>query len=172
MSGPSLSRPRHRLFTATLVCYLLWLLMVGRWDLQEWLLGLPVALLTAWISAPHLHLLDGIRWSPLLPLHLVRFLLLFAGALLRSNLDMARRVVSPSLPIDPQLTQVETRLTSPLGKLLLANCITLTPGTLSVDLEGQLIQVHWIDAAPGGDTLHATRAIAEEFELFLAEFLY
>jgi multicomponent Na+:H+ antiporter subunit E len=48
--------------------------------------------------------------------------------------------------------------------LWLANSITLTPGTLTVDVKGQTLQVHWIDVAPGADLVHATREIAEKFE--------
>jgi multicomponent Na+:H+ antiporter subunit E len=84
---------------------------------------------------------------------------------------MARRVLSPSLPIRPGMVEVFTRLQSPLGRLLLANSITLTPGTLSVDVLEDRIQVHWIDISPGADMLNATRAIVEQFERYLREFL-
>jgi hypothetical protein len=67
--------------------------------------------------------------------------------------------------------EVHTDLKSPLGKLLLANSITLTPGTLTVDIIGDRMWIHWIDITPGADLAHATRAIAEEFERLLKEFV-
>ena len=42
--------------------------------------------------------------------------------------------------------RVETRLTDPVARLLLANAITLTPGTLSVELSGRWLYVHWVVA--------------------------
>jgi multicomponent Na+:H+ antiporter subunit E len=92
-------------------------------------------------------------------------------ALLRANIDMARRVLSPRLPINPALVEVQTQLKSPLGQLILANSITLTPGTLTVDVVGDHLQVHWVDSTYGVDLKHATHAIAESFERHLREFI-
>ncbi|MEK8019066.1 MAG: Na+/H+ antiporter subunit E, partial [Candidatus Parabeggiatoa sp.] len=60
---------------------------------------------------------------------------------------------------------------SSLGKLMLANSITLTPGTLTVDVVENRLQVHWVDSTPGEDLESATRAIADSFERHLREFL-
>jgi multicomponent Na+:H+ antiporter subunit E len=62
-------------------------------------------------------------------------------------------------------------LRSSLGKLLLAHSITLTPGTLSIDLRDDRLLVHWIDSPPDTDTDRATRAIAESFEKHISGFL-
>ena len=72
---------------------------------------------------------------------------------------------------DKSKRQLETRLQSPLGKLLLANSITLTPGTLSVDVQDARILVHWVDCPPGADLSRATRTIAESFERHISGFL-
>jgi multicomponent Na+:H+ antiporter subunit E len=118
-----------------------------------------------------LGILAGVRLTPAAPYHLVRYLGYFVAALVRANLDMARRVLSPSLPIRPAVVEVRTGLQSSLGKLLLANSITLTPGTLSVDVRDDRILVHWVDCAPGTDLEAATRAIAASFEHHIRGFL-
>jgi multicomponent Na+:H+ antiporter subunit E len=64
---------------------------------------------------------------------------------LKANLDVAIRVIHPDLPIRPGIIKVRTNLTSPMAKTFLANSITLTPGTLSIDLHGQELWVHWIN---------------------------
>lgn len=156
---------------ATTVLFVVWLLLSGRFNLPDMVLGLLVAGLVAWLSRPQLALLAGLKFSPLLPWYLARYLAVFIWALLKANFDMARRVLSPRLPINPALVSVRTRLQSPLGQLILANSITLTPGTLSVDVEGDLLYVHWIDATPGADLEHATATIAADFERHLQEFL-
>lgn len=149
--------------------FLLWLLLTGSLDLQEVIAGLLVAVLVTLMSLSHLHLLDGIRLRPGLPWYVFRFILVFFRALIQANIDMARRVLSPSLPVCPGVVEVRTQLESPLGRLLLANAITLTPGTLSVDVHADTLIVHWVDISPGSDIDHATRAIVTRFERHLKE---
>ncbi len=151
--------------------FAVWLLLTGSLAGQELLAGVVVALLVTAISWPHLALYDGVRLTPLLPLHLARYLAGFLFALVLANLDMARRVLSPRLPIDPEIVEVRTGLQSRLGRLMLANSITLTPGTLTVDVRGEVLEVHWIDASPGRDPETVTRAIAGDFEKLLGAFL-
>ncbi len=160
-----------RYLLLTTLLWLAWLAMAGSLQLQEVLTGLVCAGVLGLLLAPHARLADDLKLSPALPLHLLRFLGYFLRALLTANLDMARRVLSPQLPINPAMVEVETRLQSDLGRLLLANSITLTPGTLTVDVLNDRLQVHWIDTAPGADLEHATRAIAAGFEQHLARFL-
>ncbi len=69
------------------------------------------------------------------------------------------------------LVRVQTGLHSSLGRLLLANSITLTPGTLVVDVNDDRLFVHWIDCPPGTDLAEATRVIASDFERDLKGFL-
>jgi multicomponent Na+:H+ antiporter subunit E len=95
----------------------------------------------------------------------------FFRALVVANFDVARRVVSPSLPIRPAVVEVRTGLRSALGRMLLANSITLTPGTLTIDVEGDRLLVHWIDCPPGTDLAQATNAIAAGFERHIKGFL-
>jgi multicomponent Na+:H+ antiporter subunit E len=147
----------------------IWLLLVGTLDPGDLLAGLVVAAVTAVVSAPYLEVLDGIRLRPSLPLHLARFLRTFFVALIKANLDVARRVLSPALPIRPAFVEVQTGLTSRFGKLLLANSITLTPGTLTVDVLEDRLLVHWIDVPAGMDLGTATRAVAADFERDLRE---
>lgn len=158
-----------RLLLAAAGVFLIWLLLVGTLAPAELLVGLLVALLIASLSLRHLALLDGVRLRPALPLHLLRFAGTFLVALLQANVDMARRVLAPRLPIRPGMVEVHTSLRSPLGKLLLANSITLTPGTLTVEVVDDRIHVHWIDTSPGADLERATRTIAAHFEQHLQE---
>ncbi len=151
--------------------FIVWLALAGRLTLAEVVTGALVAAGVAALSRHHLALLDDIRLTPMLPVHLARYFWTFFIALVGANLDVARRVISPKLDIHPALVEVRTALTSDLGKLWLANSITLTPGTLSVDVVGDVLKVHWIDATPGRDMEHATRAIAEKFEARLKGFL-
>ncbi|HRZ88080.1 MAG TPA: Na+/H+ antiporter subunit E, partial [Spirochaetia bacterium] len=97
---------------------------------------------------------------------LVAYFFVFAKALVLSNLDVAFRVLHPRLPIAPGIVKVKTRLKTPLGRLLLANSITLTPGTITVEMRGEDIYVHWIKVADS-DPEGATAAIVGGFEKYL-----
>ncbi len=148
-----------------------WLALTSSLAPAELVTGLIVSAGVAALSWNHLSLLDGIRLTPALPLHLLSYFWTFWIALFKANLDVAMRVVTPKVKINPALVEVRTGLKSDLGKLWLANSITLTPGTLTVDVIGDTLRVHWIDATPGRDLEHATRAIAESFENKLRRFL-
>lgn len=150
---------------------LLWVLLTGSLDGEELLVGVLAVALTTAVAGPRLEILSGVRLSPGAAVSLAAYLGYFFQALVRANLDMARRVLAPSLPIRPAMVEVRTGLESRLGRLLLANSITLTPGTLSVDVRGDRILVHWIDASPGTDLESATREIAAGFERHIRGFL-
>ena len=85
----------------------------------------------------------------LFPVRLLRFVFIyipvFVWKLILANLDVARRVLSPKIPLNPGIVKVKTDLKSDFGKLTLANSITLTPGTLSLDVEENHIYVHTVD---------------------------
>jgi multicomponent Na+:H+ antiporter subunit E len=153
------------------VVVVLWLLLVGNLSGQEIAAAAAAGLIVVAVAGSRLAIFAGIRLSPRAPSALLRYLMMFLVALIKANVDMARRVLTPSLPIRPALVKVRTELKSPLGRLLLANSITLTPGTLSVDVQDDRILIHWVDCPPGTDLEAATRAIAASFERHLIGFL-
>jgi len=87
-------------------------------------------------------------------------------AIVKANFDVAGRIVRRKIPLNPGIVTVRTRLSSSLGRTVLANSITLTPGTLSVEIKGDLLYVHWIDVAET-DLEKATSEIVAGFEKYL-----
>lgn len=86
----------------------------------------------------------------------------------KANIDVAYRVIHPDLPIHPGIVKVKTSLKSDTALTFLANSITLTPGTLSVDVdpENGFLYVHWIEVRYK-DVEKATKFIVERFERIL-----
>jgi multicomponent Na+:H+ antiporter subunit E len=80
------------------------------------------------------------------PIHLAGRALRYAPwlllAILRSNVDVVLRILNPRLPISPTLIRIRASQKTALGKVIYANSITLTPGTVSVEVEDDLILVH------------------------------
>jgi multicomponent Na+:H+ antiporter subunit E len=85
-----------------------------------------------------------------------------------ANLDVVYRVIHPKMPIKPGIVKVKTSLTSESGRTALANSITLTPGTMSVDItdDGHLY-IHWINVK-ATDVEGASRRIVAHFEKLLS----
>ncbi len=97
---------------------------------------------------------------------MIWYLIVFIIALINSNLDVARRVLTPSLPINPGIVKFKTKLTTNYSKMVLANSITLTPGTLTIDIVDDTFYIHWIDVKTT-DPEKAFTEIAEQFEKIL-----
>ncbi len=81
------------------------------------------------------------------PVHLrPHAVLAYWGWLLRqiilSSIDVCRRIISPGMPISPTIVRIHSTQSSDLGRVIYANSITLTPGTISIDVRGEMIEVH------------------------------
>ncbi len=125
--------------------FVLSLALVGSLHWHELVAGAGVALLAALLVAPMLEsvpwIIDPRRW-----LGFLAFLPIFLWALIKANLHIAYLVLHPSLPIHPSIRRVKSSLKGPLARSMLANAITLTPGTLTVEMEGEDLYVHCVDA--------------------------
>jgi len=146
---------------------LLWLILSQTLTPQVVLVAIGVALfLTLFYSHARYAKLGNIvlNWKTLWAC--IQYFFVFVFELVKANLDVALRVVRPSLPIRPGIVEVKTTLKSPLGRLVLANSITLTPGTLTVEIHGDSLFIHWIDVR-SPDIEAATQEIVRTFEQYL-----
>ncbi len=93
---------------------------------------------------------------------------MFLWECFKANLDVAYRVLHPQLPIYPGIVKVRTKLTTDTALTFLANSITLTPGTMSVDIDKDngILYIHWIDVKTK-DVESATKIIVDRFEKVL-----
>jgi len=149
-------------FLATfLLCMVIWLLFTGQittiWDGMnrgEWEVLIAGALVSALVSAFSSRFF--IHESAFYLLRPDRFLLLlfycliiFPVALIKANLDVAFRALSPRPRIKPGIVKVPVSLSSEYGLSMLANSITLTPGTITLDIVEEngrnYYYIHWIN---------------------------
>jgi len=151
---------------ASLALWVAWMLLTAPWSNQEAIAGAVVALLVAFLPLFPASPLGDLRLTPKAIAYGFAYVFVFIKALVLSNFDVAFRVLHPKLPIDPGIVRVTTKPKTPLGRLLLANSITLTPGTITVEMRGEDIYVHWIKVA-ATDPESATAAIVGNFEKYL-----
>jgi multicomponent Na+:H+ antiporter subunit E len=72
------------------------------------------------------------------------YLVIFTWECIKANFDVAYRVLHPALPVKPGIVKIKLRVKSKIARTFLANSITMTPGTISVDIIGDYLYVHWI----------------------------
>ncbi|MGC9322074.1 MAG: Na+/H+ antiporter subunit E [Kosmotogaceae bacterium] len=127
------------------ICFSLWLGFTGSFAIGEILLGLLVSIVVAIILSNYSRFRIGLDFPVRVFKFVFSFLPIFILEMVKANVDVAKRVLNPSLPINPSMVEVETNLKGDISKLTLANSITLTPGTLTVDIGEDRLLVHWID---------------------------
>ena len=154
------------LFISVLLLVGIWLLLNASLSPVVMVSGLAAALIIAiFFSARHPVFRD-MKLNPKAVVYFFIYIFVFIFELIKANLDVATRVISPSLPINPGIVEVKTRLKSKIGRLALANSITLTPGTLTVDIKEDSLFIHWIDVT-STDIEGATKKIVDSFEKYL-----
>ena len=147
------------------ILFIIWILLAGT-SLQELIIGGIVAVVITLLFHQKLSMLGDIKLSPKSIIFMFRYTFVFLWELIKSNIDVAKRVISPKLPINPGIVKVKTNLRSPIGRAFLANSITLTPGTLTVEMREDSFYIHWIDVT-SEDIEGATKEIVSKFEKYL-----
>jgi multicomponent Na+:H+ antiporter subunit E len=126
-----------------------WFLLSGHFGGLDLVYAVVASAAVAWLNRRDEALSDLLAWAPRL--------LAYAPWLLReiwtANLQVVRVVLDPRLPIDPVVVRVPTRYATDLARVTLANSITLTPGTVTLDVDGETLVVHAITRAGADDLL-------------------
>ena len=118
-----------------------WFVLSGETAPLFLILGALSVLLTLWLVA-RLKIIG----RDASPYHRAPNMLLYGGWLiveiLKANIAVIRRIIGPSHAIDPVMVNVTTTARTDLGRAMFANSITLTPGTVTVDVVGDKLKVH------------------------------
>ncbi len=130
-----------RAVNLVLVMYANWLLFSGHYDRLLLSLGFASTLVAVAIAL-RMDIVDRETYPVPLNLRALTYWLWLAGEVIKANLDVARRILSPSLPISPSVVLVKASQRTDLGRVTYGNSITLTPGTITIDLEGDTLEVH------------------------------
>ncbi|MFC1809492.1 Na+/H+ antiporter subunit E [Candidatus Omnitrophota bacterium] len=151
------------------VAYLVWCFLTWIPDWQHLVIGAFVALFVSIITGdlflerPH-----TLAHTPRYFYFLFHYAPVFLWECLKANIDVAYRIIHPALPIKPGIVKVKTTLTTDVALTFLANSITLTPGTMTVDIDREdgVLYIHWINTKTT-DVEEATEEIVKRFEKIL-----
>ncbi|TET86125.1 hypothetical protein E3J32_00890 [Candidatus Aerophobetes bacterium] len=152
-----------------IISFLCWMVLTWTLYLPSLLVGLVVSMFIAlWFGDVFVERAKNFFQIKRLA-YLLYYIPVFTYYCLLANFDVAYRVLHPALPIEPGIVKVKTTLTNTTAKVALANSITLTPGTLSVEMtDDGYLYVHWIKVRTT-DVEEATEMIIRKFEKILKE---
>lgn len=158
-------------FILALIIWILvtWPFVDGKIDIQVIAAGVIAALIVALLFHEILPKEHRVFISPVRIFWALVYMPVFFYYVIKANLDVVYRALHPEMPINPGIVKIKTNLKTESGITALANSITLTPGTLTVDLtDDGFLYIHWINVK-SDDLEQATEFIAQRFEWFLAK---
>lgn len=134
------------------LCFFFWVLLTWSFTAQELIAGAVVSLAAA-LFASRFFIHEKAFWllNPAKFGALIAYVFVFLGELIKANCDMARRVFGGCRDLNPGIVKVPVDLKGDYAQAMLANSITLTPGTITLDIAEQdgktYYYIHWIDVA-------------------------
>jgi multicomponent Na+:H+ antiporter subunit E len=140
-----------------IIALAVWLMLTWKIEINNIAIGTVFSLLATMFFGELLTVTPERALHPLRYLWFLYYLPVFLWQMAKSNIDVAYRVLHPKLPINPGLIKIKTNLKSDISKALLANSLTLTPGSTTVDIIGDHLYIHCIDV---------DRPVREEAEMF------
>lgn len=152
-------------FRYGVLLFVFWLLLSGHFN--PLLLGLGVAsvLLTLFLMK-RMDVIDHESY----PVHLFSkfpvYLVYIFREIINANIDVIKRILTPgNLSISPQLVEIPLPQKTSMGRAIYANSITLTPGTVSVEITDEKIIVHALtkEAADDLSTGRMAKTIPDQF---------
>ena len=154
------------------LAFIIWILLTwpvidGGIDIQVVVAGLIASAFVSVLFHEILPKEHHIFISPVRIFWFVLYVPVFFYYVIKANFDVVYRALHPKMPIKPGIVKIKTNLKTASGITALANSITLTPGTLTVDLtDDGYLYVHWINVK-SEDVEQATQFIGQRFEWFL-----
>ena len=140
MRGAGVGNLKHA-FKLSLFLFAIWLLLSGHFGPLLLTLGFLSTLLVV-LLAIRTELIDR-EIQPVLVKPSTLFYWAWLGwQIIKANIDVTRRILHPDMPISPNVLKVTATQLSALGRVTYANSITLVPGTVTMDVDGNVFTVH------------------------------
>lgn len=119
----------------------LWLLLSGHYEPLTLAFGALSSLLVTYL-AWRMDREDQYAFPLIMNWRLVGYWVWLIKEILRANLNVSRIILNPSLPISPIMVPFRACMKCDLARMIYANSITLTPGTITTGTEGDILRIH------------------------------
>ncbi len=158
-------------FVLFLILAIFWVLWNNSLKPEVLIAGFIIIIIAVLMFGKSVDIFEGIKLNPKALAFTFWYIIVFVVAMIKSNIDVISRVLNPKLPIKPGIVRIETKLKSKMARLILANSITLTPGTFVVDIKENYLYIHWIEVCCTAQNTEnqnkITQEIAGKFENIL-----
>jgi multicomponent Na+:H+ antiporter subunit E len=155
-----------RYVTVFILSMLFWLILTFEFSVPNIIVGVVASVITS-LSFTRFFIMNVYKLiQPHRYFWFFVYLFVFIWECIKANLDVAYRVLHPAMPIRPGIVKVKTELKSEMAKMLLANSITMTPGTISVDIIDDCLYIHWIYISSEDPEVY-TKIITGAFEKYI-----
>ena len=133
-----------RFVLTALIMFVFWIFLSGEFSFILLLSGIISSLLVSYISHDLLIGNGNMKLGFIRTIRFIRFLPWLLWQIVLANIDLAIRTLHPKMPINPMLLNFKNNLKTDLGMVIMANSITLTPGTVTIDVNENEFLVHVI----------------------------
>ena len=144
-----MSKLRHAI-NLGLFLFAIWVLLSGHYTPLMLLFGVLSTLFVVFL-ATRADLIDRETQPVLIKLSVLFYWVWLGREIIKSNIDVTRRILSPGLPISPTVFTVRAGQKTELGRVTYANSITLVPGTVTMDVDGDVFTVHALTREAAAD---------------------
>lgn len=149
-----------------ILSFIFWLLLTLDLSAANLIAGAAAALFTSLLFAKYFFKNVVKFIQPVRYFWFLIYLFIFIWECIKANFDVAYRVLHPAMPIKPGIVKVKLELQSDFARTMLANSITMTPGTITVDIVGDELFVHWIYVRSEDPEVYSQK-IAGKFEKYI-----
>lgn len=150
------------LILKAMALFILWMMLSASFNWIHLGLGVVISFAVAWINSGHSPFVPKFRlWS-----RIFLYLPWLFVKIVQGGLHLSKLILHPALPINPRLIDVEAKLGHHAAVVLLGNSITLTPGTITAEVDSNKLVVHAIDEVSGEDVT------SKRIELRISEIFY
>ena len=151
-----------RLLFWSILLFGMWLILSGNIQIANIIIGIFISFFVALF---YVKLFKFNKFELINPYWFFIYLLVLLKNLVISNLSITKKILSKDMKLSPAIIAIKTDLKSDWKKLLLANSITLTPGTLTLDIKGDTLYIHTIECKD----ISNKKLITLEFEKVIAK---
>jgi len=151
-----------RLLFWSILLFVLWMILTSNFQMSNILVGMGVSFSIALL---YVKLFTHKKFEFINPVWFMVYLYVLLKNLIISNIQISKIILRADMKLSPAIIAVKTNLESDWKKLLLANSITLTPGTLTLEIKDDMLFIHVINTSEGLNKENITK----EFEDIIAK---